>query len=268
MSVIRLHLGAVSEQVYETEGISKRLSVFFRRQLETEITAKQRLFDWIFGVIMPAVCFAFDPIFSRDGIARQALLGAYRPFIYLLSFSLIMATAAVLLFGNKLKNFQVFLSGLFAVGGIVALAIGIALLPLSLIGVVFIIGILGLTPLLTSFVYLRNAGRAFDTADPFLRPSALAGAFFLSAVLSVTIPMIVNVKIQALLKEMKTGDVATIQMNTRQLKYAASLANFNTLAGNYCGSPESENQTALAAAYLELTGGNIEAADYVICNDF
>lgn len=233
MSVKQLHLGPVSEKIYETEGISKRMSVFFRRQLQREITVKQKIFDWIFGVIMPTVCFALDPLFFRDGVAREALLGAYRPFVYLLSFSLIMATAAVLLFGNKFKIFNVFLSGLFAVGGIVALAIGIALLPLSLIGLAFIIGILGFTPLLTSFVYLRNAGRAFETAGPFLRPSALTGAFVLSAILSVTVPMIVNVRIQALLKGMKTGDVATVQMNTRQLKYAAPLANFNTLAGNF-----------------------------------
>ena len=46
---------------------------FWRRQFGDEITLNQKRGDWIFGVILPLVCFYFDPIrFSRLGCRASA----------------------------------------------------------------------------------------------------------------------------------------------------------------------------------------------------
>jgi len=141
---------------------------------------------------MPTACFAFDPLIFRDWNGNKGLLGDYLPFAYLLSFTLVMANLAVLLFGEKFREFNIYLSGLFAVGGIVSLVIGVVLLPFSVIGLVFLIGILGFTPLFTSIVYLRNSARMFKTAQPYFRPSSLISAFVFAAAFSAAIPILAN----------------------------------------------------------------------------
>jgi len=82
--------------------------------------------------------------------------------------------------------------GCSAVGGIVSLVIGVVLLPFSVIGLVFLIGILGFTPLFTSIVYLRNSARMFKTAQPYFRPSSLISAFVFAAAFSAAIPILAN----------------------------------------------------------------------------
>ncbi len=254
---------------------------FWRRQFQPEATYKQKRFDWIFGVIMPVVCFVLDPGIFRGGIYKGALFGTFKPSAYLLSFVLVMAMSAWLLWGRNFKIFNAFLSGLLALGGLVSLAIGLIISPLSVIGLLFIIGVLGFVPLLTSFVYLRAAMKSFDLAKPFLNTPALTGAFVLSVSLGFTIPMLINLRIDHLLEEMRTGDVATIETNARQLGYYAPLVNADKLAANYCdtlygegatGHPskpfQNERQKALESAYLELTGHSQEGMNRAICLDW
>jgi len=136
---------------------------FWQRQTSAVVTPKQKLFDWSFGVIMPAACFFFDPfVFRADG--GGALLAKYQLSAYLISGLAIMATVTWLLWGSKLGEFNSFLSGLFAISGFIALMIGIVLFPFSVIGMLFLVGFLGFTPLLTSYVLFRNAIRAYGAS--------------------------------------------------------------------------------------------------------
>jgi hypothetical protein len=125
----------------EAKKTAKRIG-FWQRQFQFEITYKQKVFDWIFGVILPVICFTFDPIVFKTNM-RDPFLGEYKPFAYLLSFTSILAMMAWLIWGEKLKGLSGILSGLFAVGGVISLGIGIILFPFSLIGLVLIIGALG-----------------------------------------------------------------------------------------------------------------------------
>lgn len=168
---------------------------FWRRQFISTITTAQKRFDWIFGVIMPTVCFFFDPIVFRSSFgSSDVLLGGFSRFAFLLSFTSIMATMAWLLWGEKLKWANAFLSGLFAVSSLAALAIGIFLTPFSILGLAFLIGALGFTPLFTSFVFWRNSVRSFRAAQPFLEKDALANMFALAAIASAVIPYLFNLK--------------------------------------------------------------------------
>ncbi|MDQ6786134.1 MAG: hypothetical protein M3033_04865 [Acidobacteriota bacterium] len=55
---------------------SKPKKGFWRRQFQKESTKSQRKFDWIFGVIMPVIYFAFGPVVFKDGFFGGALFGA------------------------------------------------------------------------------------------------------------------------------------------------------------------------------------------------
>ncbi|MEP6904420.1 MAG: hypothetical protein ABJA66_22075, partial [Actinomycetota bacterium] len=141
---------------------------FWKRQFQAQSTKAQRIFDWICGVFLPVICFAFDPIVFKTQGFGETLFGTYKPFAYLLSFVSIMAMTAWLIWGAKLNWLNGFLTGLFLVGGIISFIVGVVLFPFSVIGLLFLIGILGFTPLFCSFVYLRNVFRSYHAAKPFL----------------------------------------------------------------------------------------------------
>ena len=137
---------------------------FWRRQFGSNITCQQSMFDWLFGLIMPAICFYFDPFVFRSETGG-ALLERYQFSTYMISGLAIMAMVTWLLFAPKLAVLNSLFSGLFAISGVIALTIGIILFPFSLIGMFFIIGVLGYVPFFTSFVLFRNAVRAYGAAS-------------------------------------------------------------------------------------------------------
>jgi len=167
---------------------------FWARQFKGEITRGQRKFDWIFGVILPVICFYFDPIVFRNnaGDIGPALLGKISNFAHVLSFAAVLGTIAWLLWGEKLGWLNASLAGLFAVSSVAALAIGIFISPYSLLGLIVLIGALGFTPFFTSFVLLRNSIRTFGAGKLSLPKDLLVNSFALAAVASAVIPYLIN----------------------------------------------------------------------------
>lgn len=153
-----------------------------------------RRFDWLFGVIMPSICFFFDPIVFNGGSFPEEgpLLGWMKGYAYLLSFVSVLGTMAWLIWGERLRAFNIFLSALFAVAGISSLFIGIFILPFSLMGLIVLIGALGFTPFFSSIVYLRNAIDAYRAAEVRMEPRTLFHAFVLSLLASAIIPFLFN----------------------------------------------------------------------------
>ena len=246
----------------QTLGLNDENSIetpkrFWRRQFQDEQTRSQNKFDWAFGVIIPVICFFFDPIVFTEQ-SGGALLGTYKPFAYLLSFGLIMTMMAWLLWGAKLKWANSLLAGLFTIGSLVSLIIGIILAPFSLIGLIVLIGALGFTPFFTSFVYLRSSVRAFRASLPFLDPGMAARSFALSAIFSAVVPYVVNVEITYLVMEMATADARTIQRSAAKLKFVSPLVNLGPVADRYYRSSDDERRSprmqSMAEAYEELTG--------------
>lgn len=167
---------------------------FWRRQFLSQITRGQKKFDWIFGVILPVVCFYFDPIVFKNGLGGlgQPLLGRIGTFAYVLSFTAIMATMAWLSWGDKLRWLNAFLSGVFAVSSLAALAIGVIIAPFSALGIFVLIGFLGFTPLFCSFVLLRNSIRTYNAAKASVEKDLLQNSFALSAAVSAVVPYLLN----------------------------------------------------------------------------
>jgi len=127
---------------------------------------QQREFDWWVGFFLPLLCIYFDPFVFRTWSAGHGMmLGDYQIFVYALSAVAILGMAAWLLWGERLGWLNGPLAGLFFAAGIVSASVGIVLIPISLLGSLAVIGMLGFTPLLASIVFLRNGVRAMISAS-------------------------------------------------------------------------------------------------------
>lgn len=190
MPIARPELKALATVEKYNEGNIE--AKFWKRQFGPITTLRQRKFDWAFGVFLPAICFFFDPFVFRRWYSDNGMLAAYQTFAYLLSGTAIMGLAAWLLWGEKLKSLNAPLAGLFFAAGLIAGLIGIALFPISVIGTVFVIGLLGFTPILTSIVFLRNAVRASRASSFELDTTTLGYVVSLSAITCLVVPWVVN----------------------------------------------------------------------------
>src|SRR5688500_17666560 len=127
-----------------------------RRQFDESPTGGQLKFDIAFGVVLPILCFLFDPFVFRDFDGGAGAFEMYQSFTYALS-ALEMATLGVwLLARGRLGEWAAAAGGVMLAGALFCFAVGLMLLPFSLLGLLFIIGALGFTPFFTGFVYLRN----------------------------------------------------------------------------------------------------------------
>jgi hypothetical protein len=161
---------------------------FWKPQFLPTPTKKQIRFDWTCGVGVPLICAAADPIvFTRNGV-----LAEYTVFAYTLSATSIMAMTAWLLWGEKLRWLGAPLGGLFIAGSFVSFVVGVILLPFSLMGMFYLIGFLGFTPLVSALVYLRNGLRALNVSAQSLDDGLVWRAAILTAMLALIIPYVAN----------------------------------------------------------------------------
>lgn len=140
---------------------------FWRRQFGEIVTAKQIKFDWLMGVFLPIVCFYFDPFVFRDwssGSDSHALLGSYQTPAYVLAYAAIMSQTAWMLWGERTGAFALIIGIVLSIAAIASLIIGLILFPFSLLGMVWLIGLLGFTPLMTAVVYARTGVRILRNA--------------------------------------------------------------------------------------------------------
>lgn len=264
MTIEALHLDFEISTEMAEKFAAYQTKRFCERLVAQEPVRKRRIFDWAFGVIVPIVCVAADPIvFRPDG----GLLAAYRPFAYLLSFVSILAMAAWLLWGEKLKWLAAPISGLFYVGGAGSLVVGLILLPFSIVGILFyFIGLLGFTPIFAAIVFFRNGRRAYDASLMTLEAQVAWKAAFLAALFSFVIPYVANAKIAQAVNDIASGDVNTIRRETAKLKFVAPLANLKPVSERYRRFEDIEKDSPkakeLAHAYREISGQEIETAPY------
>jgi MFS family permease len=234
---------------------------FLEQRFGTGPTSSRRTFDWVFGVIMPVFCFAVDPVIFTSRV-ESSLLGGIRPFAYVLSYVSIMAMIAWLFFGERLKWVNAFLAGLFGIGAVISFALGLLLLPFSVIGLILVIGILGFTPFFSGAVYLRNAVWAFRAARPFLEKRVVISSFLLAAVFSVAVPWTINMHIKRELDRILSGNAEEIGAAVSRLRYVRLLVDAEPLAREYyrgsAAERRSDRMRALAAAVEELSGKNIK----------
>jgi hypothetical protein len=264
MTIQTLNLNFETQTASADGNLANALSGFQEGLFAEESSIKRTIFDWAFGAIVPLICVAADPIvFRHDG----DLLAAYRPFAYLLSFISILAMAAWLLWGPKLKWLAAPVSGLFYVGGAISLLVGLVLLPFSIFGIMFSpISLLGLTPLFSAVVYIRHGRRAYNASLLTLEDPTAWRAAFLAGLFSFVIPYVINVQIVRAVNEISTGDVNTIRRETAKLKFVAPLADLGPVLKLHrrfeVAEKESPRAQEFANAYREIRGLEIEDGPY------
>lgn len=237
---------------------------YWKRQFQTQTTYKQNVWDWIFGVIMPLICFIFDPVVFKGGFEGGALFGNYRPFAYALCGACILAMSAWLIWREKLRSLSGFIAGLFFLGGSISLCVGVVLFPFSLLGLFFLIGALGFTPLFTAVIYLRNAFRALHASKIFLAKEIRCYAFGFGIVFSASVAWTINSEIKTSLENIEKGDAQAVYAEQTKLKYLRPLVNSDRLVQVYYRPAENEQalqekMRAVADVYRQLTGEDIES---------
>jgi len=166
---------------------------FLKKQFKHPDTDAQKTFDIVFGILVPILCIASDlfyglGLFRPGGFLNGALwelsIYCYSEFIIGLS-----AMGYYLMF----RQASAILAGILLGGGIFSLLLGILLLPLSVFGLVIVIGILGLTSFVSSFVFFRNARRCWTQSREHPSRKYFAAMMVLTAVVVVVVPAIPEV---------------------------------------------------------------------------
>jgi hypothetical protein len=209
---------------------------------------------------MPVVCFFFDPfIFKFWGSAGGGVLGAYKPFAYSGSFISILGMMAWLLWREKLGGYSAILSGLFFLAGSFALLIGIPLIPFSLIGTLYLVGLVGFTPLFTSVIFLRNGVRALRAAKLDFNGSKLAAAIAAGTLWGLALPYSLNNEVQCSLDLIAKSSPEIIRIQGLKLRLLSPLVDPDQLKKAYGNTPEnSTERREIGRLYEQLTGEELK----------
>jgi hypothetical protein len=136
---------------------------FWKRQFALPATKSQRTFDLWFGILLPILCFVCDPGFMA-GWLRSGAIFEFPLVVRVLCAIAMLALALWWVRGDAFPALDSILAGALIAGGILALTIGISMLPLTVFGLLFILGLIGFIPFLTAFVCIRGAVRALHQA--------------------------------------------------------------------------------------------------------
>lgn len=235
---------------------------FWRRQFSGDPTPGQRTFDLLLGAVFPIGCLVFDPIVFRNLVmGGGGYLAEYRIAAYIFIGFEILILGLWLLTGSRFRGASGLVSGALFCGSLGGMALGLAILPLSLFGVMFLFGILGFTPFLTSFVFLRNGIRSARLARTHVRiPGAaillVCGALSVAA-LPVAGNMMAHRMIERSLSEITDGDGAGEEGAIARLRWLGPLAGLDRFVSKYRAEEDPDRRDRLARAYLKITGHEI-----------
>jgi hypothetical protein len=113
----------------------RRAGGFWRRQFDDAPTRAQRWFDVTFGVVMPILCFYFDPVVFRGGLLNDnGLYPKVQLYAYTISALEIVALCAWLFAAGRRGLGPAVLTGVLLGGAIFSFVTGVMILPYSIFG--------------------------------------------------------------------------------------------------------------------------------------
>lgn len=236
---------------------------FWQRQFSPVSTPHQVAFDVMFGILMPLLCFYFDPGILRESTGLNLPRLPHALFIYGMS-AVAISTLIIWLFcAPWMKSAAAIVAGVFAAGAVCANTIGSIMAPITLLGLIFIIGILGFVPFFTGFVYLRNAIRAVDLANTYLRMPALVGAVVIGLLIAAGLPAIGEFAVsrivtQSLNQILTQQDALSCEEAVQRIKFLGWTTDMDQLVRAYEIEPGLERKQRLASAYKSITDSDID----------
>ena len=216
------------------------------------MSRRRKIFDIAVGIVMPIFFIIVDPAVFRSsqitGISEPAYLGAFKA----LSYAAIGIASAALSRVIVRQKLDPLVAGLLGASSLLAGGLGIALIPISILGTFFFgLGLLGFSPFLAAVVYARAA--MFPSHDePWNGKLVLAGfgVFFVAC-------------LGAQLGTNRAVDWAIENQNSvtarAVLRAAPILYDPDQMVWQYQAEPTRQPQ--LAAAYRQMT--NTDIADRV-----
>ena len=247
----------------------RRAGGFWRRQFDGAPTRAQRRFDVTFGIVMPLLCFYFDPIVFRSRYynSHHGVYSGFRVYAYTISALEMVALCAWLLAAGRAGRRPAALAGMLLAGALFSFSVGFSILPYSFLGLLVIIGVLGFVPFLTAFVYLRNGWRAAGAVgragkgSPGLAAVALACGFFFALGAPGVAQVSVTNEVKAALADVRAGrELSPARLKALRAAGADSGPRvYDELVWEYRDERDPARLARLAQAYAEITaGGDIE----------
>lgn len=131
---------------------------FYRRQFLLPPSRAQTVWDLIFGILLPLGCLLADRIVfgGPHPFLEGSIFGGAAPAAYTFILTEVCLLALWILLRRKVTGSAAFFAGPLLAGWGFSLILAIGLLPLSLVGLIVVIGVLGLSPWLTWFAFYRN----------------------------------------------------------------------------------------------------------------
>jgi hypothetical protein len=238
---------------------------FWRRQFDDATTPAQLQFDIAFGLVLPALCFLFDPVVFHGWLSRSG--GMYERFRLIAygASAIEMTTLACWLV--VVRRFPVWsrpAGGVMLAGALFSAAVGLSILPFSLLGLLFAgVGALGFIPFATAVVYLRNGRRALRlnrATRPVPGASLVSFAFGVALALGVPAAARVAVEreVESAFAEALTGGRLS-PMKARALRALTLAAGpcLDGVANEYWSETDYARKAQLAKVYREVTGHEI-----------
>lgn len=245
-------------------GETRVKSGFWRRQFQPQRTNAQLTFDVTFGIVGPILCFVFDPIVFQSGFGGPPLFPDYQAFVYLISGFEILLLCFWLVMGGGPEFSNSLIAGVLLIGAFFCLIVGCLLLPFSLIGLIYGIGVFGFTPFLTTLVYGRNAWRAFDVITNPTSSFTRVFGIICGLALVLSIPLALATQIRSVVKksvdEIVLGDAAHASHAAQRLAVLRfiSSADLDRIVAAYTSTADEGRKEILRSSYRQITGQDIE----------
>jgi|ERR1700752_624059 len=244
------------------------LQGFWRRQFAPVSTHAQDRFDVIFAVVLPIFCLIADPLVFKGGILNVPLLQDYQFLAYLVSSIEIGLFLTWRTFRTQVSTFSAPFAGVFFAGALFSVGIGIAIIPFTLLGLVFLIGFLGLTPFFTGLVYFRNGLRAMKAQARNATHEFRFLAAVLGALLMLGLPILASVhlnkSVSASVDTVIYGNIGEAQAAAAHLGWFRFIPvkHTNQLIFAYMREDEPSKREILKQTYKDVTGRDIEKDQY------
>jgi hypothetical protein len=153
------------------------------------------------GIVAPVLCLIADPVVFKGGDEHGGILARHWIFGYGFIALEVATLAAWLASRGRLGPLCGIAAGTLLTRAFFAAAMGLFLLPLSIVGLLLIIGLLGFTPWLTAYAYLHQGKLALDRARARAGWTRVAAGLCLGSLLAFGLPAWTQVRVQRAWRE-------------------------------------------------------------------
>ena len=210
---------------------------------------------WVLGVAVPPIMLLLDPVVFRGSFVGPGLLSQYRAAGYV-GIASGVAALALLLVRDRAKAF---VAGFMAGAAVFGLALGLAILPFSLLGTLFLgVGLLGFSPFPSAAVFGVWAHRTFREAPPRLRTLQAAAGVLVFGCLCIGAQVGATNVLRTSIGDIVSGGVRKQKIAEERLSRWQWLVDMDQVMLAWEKEPDPEAKRHLADAYKGVTGQDIE----------